>query len=170
MYQGALWSGPLVPGLIQFIPSSPSWSAPGSGCRPARGQAPATAVRFKFIRAGCITLILRKLQRFSMIGTRISLSPSWSAPGSGCKPAQGQAPATTVRFKFCRGSGLEANCTVRRNVQFWDSKIANGVCNHRPSVAPYTIVIPDLIRDPGFLPFSGSRIESEMTIEVNGTD
>ena len=78
--------------------------------------------------------------------------------------------STTVRFKFCRGSGLEANCTVRRNVQFWDSKIANGVYNLRRSFAPYTIVIPDLIRDPGFLPFSGSRIKSGMTSEVNGTD
>ena len=26
-------------------------------------------------------------------------SPSWSAPGSGCKPAQRQTPATAVRFK-----------------------------------------------------------------------
>ena len=33
-------------------------------------------------------------------GLNCSPSPSWSAPGSGRRPAQGQAPATTVRFNL----------------------------------------------------------------------
>jgi hypothetical protein len=49
-------------------------------------------------------------------------------------------------------------------------EIANDFCRRRTLFPTNIAVIPDLIRDPGFLLFSGPRIKSGVTIFEGGKD